>query len=138
MSTFSTKSTRSPISINKEVYMSLGWKMYKGKQILYVDYGGLNTEEMIILLKESCDELNKSRGGVPLLANFENTTIESKYMNEVNRMGKEIITVKAAKTALLGISGVKGVLVQGYTFFTGEKNLKSFSTEQDAMEWLVS
>jgi hypothetical protein len=49
-----------------------------------------------------------------------------------------VITVKVAKTALLGIAGVKGVLVQGYAFFTGEKNLKTFSTEQDAMEWLVS
>jgi hypothetical protein len=118
--------------------MSFKWDMYKGKQILYVDYGGLNTEDMIKLLKESCDELNKSRGGVLLLASFENTTIESKFMNEVNRLGKEIITVKASKTALLGISGVKGVLVQGYTFFTGEKNLKSFSTERDAMEWLIA
>jgi len=118
--------------------MRISWKTYKAKQILYVDYSGLKTEEMIKLLNDSCDVLKKSSGGVLLLTNFENTTATTEYMNEVKRLGKDVITVKAAKTALLGIVGVKGVLVQGYAFFTGEKNLKAFSTEQDAMEWLVS
>ncbi len=118
--------------------MRISWKTYKGKQILYVDYSGLKTDEMIKLLHDSCDVLNTSSGGVLLLTNFENTTATTEYMNEVKHLGKDVITVKAAKTALLGIVGVKSVLVQGYAFFTGEKNLKTFSTEQDAMEWLVS
>jgi len=118
--------------------MRISWKIYQGKQIFYVDYSGLKTDEMIKLLNDSCDVLRKSNGQVLLLTNFENTTATTEYMNEVKRLGKEVISVKAAKTALLGITGVKGVLVQGYTFFTGEKNLKTFKTEQEAMEWLVS
>jgi hypothetical protein len=118
--------------------MSFCWKTYKGKQIFCVDYSGLNTEQMIKLLHETCEILRHSPEKVPLLTSFDNTTGTTEYMNEVKRLGKEVITVKATKTALLGISSFKGVLVQGYTFFTGEKNLKAFNTEQEAMEWLVS
>ena len=118
--------------------MRVTWKTHKGKQILYVDYSGLNTKEMIQLLHDSCDVLNKLNNAVPLLANFENTTADTEYMNEVKRLGKQVITAKASKTALLGITGVKGVLVQGYAFFTGEKNLKSFSSEPEALDWLAS
>ena len=118
--------------------MSFCWKTYKGKQIFYVDYNGLNTDEMIKLLHETCEILKISSEKVPLLTNFQNTIGTTEFMSEVKQLGKEIITVKASKTALLGISSFKGVLVQGYTFFTGEKNLKAFNTEQEAMEWLVS
>ena len=118
--------------------MSFCWKTYKGKKIFYVDYSGLNSDQMIKLLNETCEILEKSPEKVPLLTSFENTTGTTEFMNEVKRLGKEVITAKTTKTALLGISSLKGVLVQGYTFFTGEKNLKAFKTEQEAMEWLVS
>lgn len=118
--------------------MGYSWKTYKGKQIFYVDYSGLKTDEMIKLLKDSCNEAAKFNEQVLLLCNYENTKGDTKYMSEVKRLGKEVIAEKAAKTALIGITGLKEVLVQGYTFFTGEKNLKIFKTEQEATEWLIS
>jgi hypothetical protein len=118
--------------------MSFCWKTYNGTQVFYADYSGLKTDEMIKLLYESCEVLKKSPQKVPLLTNFENTIGTTEFMNEVKRLGKEVISVKTTKTALLGITGIKSVLVQGYTFFTGEKNLKTFKTENEAMDWLVS
>ena len=118
--------------------MGFSWKTYCGTQIFYCDYSGLKPDEMIKFLYETCEILKKSPQKVPLLTNFENTIGTTEFMNEVKRLGNEVISVKTTKTALLGISSFKGVLVQGYTFFTGEKNLKAFNTEQEAMEWLVS
>ena len=118
--------------------MSYCWKTYKGKQVFYVDYGGLNIDEMLKLLNETCEVLKQSSGNVLLLTNFEKAIVPTQFMTEVKRLGKEVISVKTTKTALLGVYGIREVLVQGYTFFTGEKNLKAFKTEQEAMEWLIS
>jgi hypothetical protein len=118
--------------------MGYSWKTYSGGRVFYCDYSGLKTDEMIKFLHETCEILKKSTEKVPLLVNFENTTGTTEFMNEVKRLGKEVISVKTTKTALLGITGVKSVLVQGYAFFTGEKKLKTFQTEKEAMDWLVS
>jgi hypothetical protein len=56
----------------------------------------------------------------------------------VRRLGKKVISEKAAKTALLGIYGTREKLVKGYILFADEQNLKTFETEQEAIEWLVS
>jgi len=93
---------------------------------------------MLKLLHETCEILKNSPERVPLLTSFENTTGTTEFMNEVKRLGKEVISLKTTKTALLGISGVKNVLVQGYIFFTGENKLKTFQTEKEALDWLVS
>jgi|YelNatPaOPRAMG01_1025707.scaffolds.fasta_scaffold63823_2 hypothetical protein len=118
--------------------MGYSWKSYGGTQIFYCDYSGLKPDEMIKFLHETCDVLRKTPNKVPLLVNFENTVGTTEYMNEVKRLGTEVIAPKTTKMALLGISGVKSVLLQGYALFTGQKNIKSFKTEKEAMEWLVS
>jgi hypothetical protein len=73
-----------------------------------------------------------------LLTNFENATVSPPFIKEVRRLGKKIISDKAAKTALLGIYGARGKLVKDYILLTSEENLKTFETEQEAIEWLVS
>jgi hypothetical protein len=118
--------------------MGYSWKTYNGTRIFCCDYSGLNTEEMLKLLYETCEILKNSSEKVPLLTSFENTTGTTEFMNEVKRLGKEVIADKTTKTALIGITGIKSVLVQGYTFFTGEKKLKTFPTEKEALDWLVS
>jgi hypothetical protein len=118
--------------------MGVSWKTYHGKQVLYCDYSGLNTAQMIKLLYETCEIMKKTPEKMPLLTSFENTTVTSEFMNEVKRLGKEVISVKAMKTALLGVHGIREIMVQGYILFTSEKNLKIFQTEQAALDWVVS
>ena len=118
--------------------MGLSLRPHKGKQILYVDYGRLNIDDMIKLLYNTCHVLKKFNEKALLLTNFENAKVSTQFMSEVKHLGKEVITQKAAKTALLGIYGVRKKLVKDYILFTSEENLKTFETEQEAIEWLVS
>lgn len=118
--------------------MSLSLRTHKGKQILYVDYGVLNFENMINLLYDSCHVLKKTNKKMLLLTNFENATVSPPFIKEVRRLGKKIISDKVTKTALLGIYGTREKLVKEYILFTGEENVKTFETEQKAIEWLVS
>jgi hypothetical protein len=55
--------------------MGLSLRTHKGKQILYVDYGVLNFDNMINLLYDTCDVLKKTNEKVLLLTNFENATV---------------------------------------------------------------
>jgi hypothetical protein len=92
--------------------MGLSLRTHKGKKILYVDYGVLNFENMVNLLYNSCHVLKKSNEKALLLTNFENATVSPPFIKEVRHLGKKIISDKAAKTALLGIYGIREKLVK--------------------------
>ena len=119
--------------------MDVKWIEHKGRRILYVDYrGAKNEEEMLSVLYKSNEEEKASSEKVTVLANFENTYASSKYMDEVNRLGKEVTKNIVDKTALIGIVGIKKILVNSFIRFTGDNNLKIFDNEDNAKEWLVS
>jgi hypothetical protein len=112
---------------------------HKNKRILYVDYrGAKNENDMLDTLKKDVEIEKTLKDKTLLLANFENAPITQKYMDEVKRSGVEIRSKIMSKTALIGITGIKNIFVQGYIRFTGQKDMKMFNSEDDAKEWLVS
>lgn len=114
------------------------WVEHKDKKILYVDYRGQKTtEEMIGTVEESTRIEAESPTKVLVLVNYENSAASIEYMARVKELGKEIRTQKVLKTALLGITGLKMVLYQGYIRFTGETTLKIFTDETAALDWLA-
>jgi hypothetical protein len=118
--------------------MEVKWLNHGGKKILYGDYRGAKTEtELINILKEVIELEKKGEGKLLELANFSDTYIGTNFMNEVNKSGKDIRAKYVAKTALVGVTGLKNVLLMGYITFTGQKNIKSFSTENEALRWLI-
>ena len=118
--------------------MSVKQVDYKGKKIIYVDYRGLTKIEQHI---QNVEELNQavkeSKTPVLILSNFESVSVGSEYMNRVKEAGKENQS-KIKAQAVLGVTGLKNILLQGYITFTGEKNMKTFDSETEAMDWLVS
>ena len=113
------------------------WVSHNGKKILYVDYRGLKTaEEMIDTLDESVREELASPTRVFVLANFEGSFGSNKYMERVKQSGKEIGVQKVQKTALVGVTGMKEILLNAYLRFTAEKNMHVFDTEAEALDWL--
>jgi hypothetical protein len=119
--------------------MNPKWINHQGKRILYVDYSGCkNTDDMISMLQKAIVEESKMKNGLTL-ANFEGCcAITTEYMNEAKKLGKEIRNEKVAKTALLGITGIRKVLLQGYQMFTGNKRTVAFSSEKEALNWLTN
>jgi len=112
---------------------------FKGKKILYVDYrGAVNEDDMLANLKKEIEIERTLKEKTLLLSNFQDTYVSPNYMNEVNKTGKEIRTKIISKTALVGIQGVKSILLRSYITFTGQKDMKTFDTEELAKEWLIS
>jgi hypothetical protein len=118
--------------------METKWIEHKGKQILFVDYRGAKDDnDMLTMLYQEVEIEKKANFKVPVLSNFTGIFPQAKYLSEVKRLGKEIRNDKTTKTALLGIDGLKSLLVQGYIAFTGDKSLKTFDNEEVAKDWLI-
>ena len=118
--------------------MRMEWKNCQGKKYLWVDYRGLKTEaDMIQLLEQYTEIVVSTPGKVMALADFTDTAVGSGYMNRVKTLGKEVYTAKVQKTALVGITGLKTILLKGYLAFTGDKNTRPFGTEAEALAWLA-
>ncbi len=114
------------------------WIDHKGKKILYVDYRGLKTtKELIQTLDESIIEEIASPTKVRVLANFEGSLGSIEYMQHLKKVGKELGLPKVQKTAVLGIIGVKEILLRSYISFSGDKNIRTFDTEAEALDWLA-
>lgn len=116
--------------------MSVKWVEHKGKRILYVDFRNLDEEGMIAQLDVLAKEIANARGELRVLNNFEGTSATAKFMSHAKQTGKEKVGTKVAKSAAVGITGVKEVLLVGYNRFTG-RNLESFKTEAQALDWLA-
>ncbi|MGD0854968.1 MAG: hypothetical protein ABSA18_04100 [Dehalococcoidia bacterium] len=115
------------------------WFESNGKRILSIDYSGLKTsDELCSVLDESVKMNLNAPGKILTLINFSNTALSSEFMDKVGRAGKEVLDARAEKVAILGVTGVKSVLFQGYLRITGAKTTRLFDNEADAMKYLVS
>jgi hypothetical protein len=116
----------------------VNWVEHKGKNILYVDYRGLKTTEVMIELVEEATRIEaESPTQVLVLVNYEDSAASIEYMGRVKELGKEIRKQKVLKTALLGMTGLKMILYQGYIRFTGETSIQIFTDETAALDWLA-
>ena len=115
------------------------WIEAKGKKILYTDFRGLKTiEEQTEVLNEQKRIVNMLPGKFLGISNFADSPGSPEFLEKLNKFGREVFEPKAEKQAILGITGLKGVLFQAYLRFTGTKNTKPFNSEEDAINYLVS
>ena len=108
---------------------------YKGKEILYVNYSGLREKEMIQLLNKVEGIILADNRPHLQLVNITDSFATSGYMAAVKEFGANTQHL-THKAAIIGISGVKGLLLKSYNFVSGSK-LIAFSTEKEAKEYLV-
>lgn len=114
------------------------WIEFKGKKILYIDYRGVKDKDVSLsILRKTVEIERKSCGNLLILQNFEGTYANKEFMEEIKKLGKEVKD-KVKKNALVGITGIKKILLRAYIAFSGEKDIKTFNTEEDAKEWLIS
>ncbi|HPH96098.1 MAG TPA: STAS/SEC14 domain-containing protein [Anaerolineaceae bacterium] len=111
---------------------------HQGSVVFYADYRGLKTsEELLKTLDELVAMTRSSSGNDLLLSNYEGVSLSGEYMNRVKAVGKEQ-KGKIKRQAVVGVTGLKTVLLNGFILFTGATNIKAFSTEAEALDWLVS
>lgn len=116
--------------------MSLSYITHKGKRIMFIDYKQCkSTNEMLNVLEQVRQEYEKSVGPFLTLNDFTGTYGSSEFMNAAQKH-KELFDSKTIKTAVLGITGIKKILLNGYNAFVKKKQVP-FDTKEEALDYLV-
>ncbi len=117
--------------------MPVQWIEYKGHKILYADYRGLVSEDKMLENLKAEEEFYKTISSKILSLNdYRDTYVSNNFINKVTELGK-INKDKNLKSAILGISGVKKLLLNTFSTISGMP-VRSFSDETEAKEYLVS
>jgi hypothetical protein len=116
--------------------MSATWIEYKGKKILYIDYRGLKGHQLVENIELVAKIEAESPTQVLSLLNVEGIFATQEYMERSRQLGKEVLARKTKKSAIVGITGVKAVLLDAYNTLTGGY-MRPFKTEDEAKEWLI-
>ncbi|WP_420582741.1 hypothetical protein [Reichenbachiella sp.] len=108
---------------------------HKGKEILYVDYQDMTKEEILQVMDDATDyalELNR-----PLLrlSNMTGVFGVKDVVDKAKESGKKTSHL-TIKRAVVGITGAKKVLFNGFNRVSGN-NSKAFDSVEDAKDWLV-
>ncbi len=114
--------------------MSVEWVEYKGKRILRVDLRGLREEQVVETIELEVKMIAESPTKVLVLGNVEGASIST--LARIKQLGREAISPKILKSAIVGVTDLKGFLLRSYNRFTGG-SARPFNTESEAMEWLV-
>ena len=116
--------------------MSLTYLTHKGKRVLFIDYTQCkNTNEMLKVLDLVRQEYEKSIGPFLALNDFTGTYGSSDFLNAAQKH-KDLFDAKTSKTAVLGIVGIKKILLNGYNAFVKKKQMP-FDTKEEALDYLV-
>ena len=110
---------------------------YKGKQLLFINLIDMkDQDEMIKDGKKAAEMIIERNKPTLFLCDFSNSAIGSAFMSQIKDDGKYILKNIPMKTAVIGITGLKQILLQGYIRFTGSK-LRTFDTLEEAKDYLV-
>ncbi len=117
--------------------MSFSYITYKGKKILYVDYTQCKTTEDMLKVLESVKREYETTTHMFITVNdFRGTYGSSEFMKRASQLGKEVFDKRTLKTTVLGITGIKKILLNGYNSLVKTK-LIPFDTKEEALEYLV-
>lgn len=118
--------------------MPISYITHQGRKILHVDFAGIkdkqkvieNLEEMVKFYKSSFDEIY-------LLLDISGTFTDPEIMNKLKTYGKEYFRGKSKKRAILGVTGIKKLLLNAYSLFTGTE-VATFDSLEEAKNYLAA
>jgi len=114
-------------------------EIYEGKKIIFLDYTGVSHHEEEMFIKE-LDEVKNfilSQGdNLLILVDVRNSYGSPKIINKMKEDGK-IEKPFIKKQAVVGVSGMKEILLKGINLFT-DINMKPFKTIEEAKNYLVN
>jgi hypothetical protein len=117
--------------------MAISYLHYKGKKIMFCDYSQCKTaEETIHVLNLAREEYLKSDEHFLVLNDFTGGVMSNEFMNLARKYGTELFDKRTPKTASIGITGMKKVLLSTYNVMVKNK-LMMFDKKIEAMEFLV-
>lgn len=119
--------------------MRVEWIEHKGAKVLFADYSEIKDQnELLKLLGEFHKIIEKSQTKVFTLSDVTNASVGPDFMGEVKRLGI-VHADKRNKSAILGVTGLKGLLLKGYNASTKSENPTAhFESKEEALDYLIS
>jgi hypothetical protein len=118
--------------------MATEFIQYKGKKILYGDYRGIKDQKDMLKTLELASKLMKETPGkFLLLTDLTDCVIGKEFFRNAKELGADVIKDKAEKHAIIGVTGMKGIVVKGYAAVSKD-NIKVFDSETEAKEYLIT
>lgn len=112
--------------------------VHQKKEIVYVDYTQCTSDqERYDVLQQTADLLIKHPGGALVLANFTGQYGRREFMNKAKDLEAKY-GHNVDKRALIGIEGLKKVLLMGFNRFSKGKKSIPFDSREEALTYLVS
>ena len=122
--------------ILEEAKKRMIWMTYKGKKILYNDYRNLQGSEIPDILDAILSlTLKSGEKGYLNLVDVRDSYANKETIDAFNKGAKAVKDI-TDKTAVLGITGVKKILLNVVNKFSN-MGAKAFDTIEEAKEWLV-
>ncbi|MBD3242367.1 MAG: hypothetical protein GF331_17385 [Chitinivibrionales bacterium] len=122
-----------------EVERRVCWISYKERRILQVDLSGLVGEEGIPCLDREAELMIQAGEKVLVLIDLTEAVANSAFMSHAKKLGKEVFMPNSERRAMIGVDGLRAVLVSTYSRFIGVGDIqKLFGTREQALEWLIS
>lgn len=109
---------------------------HRGKEILYADYTGMSTEEILQLMDDATAFALKENRPLLRLSNMTDVFGVPAVIDRAKVSGKktEHLTIRRA---VVGVPGAKKLLFNAFNRVTGNR-AKAFDSLEEAKEWLVS
>lgn len=117
--------------------MSVELITHNGRKIVYGDFKECNTKEKMIEKLYVVEKLMQTqKGPVLYLADLTNTHGSREFMKAAKEVAKRTFNHKVEKAALLGIIGIKKVLLNGFNAVSKYK-FEPFDSKELALEFLT-
>jgi hypothetical protein len=116
--------------------MGAQWIEHKGKKILYVQYGGLKPDQMLDLVRQATQMILDSKSNEVLSLSDLTGCFTSKEFVDLSKKQGAISLPHTKKAAVVGITGLKGLLLKAVNEFTPKQRVP-FDTVEEAKDWLV-
>ena len=73
-----------------------------------------------------------------LLVDYTGISGSLEYMSRLKNLGNTVFKQHMKCSAVLGITGLKKILFNGYNRATGATNVKAFNDRNEALDWLAN
>ncbi len=117
--------------------MPVSYITHQGRKILHVDFKDIKTKETVM---ENIDLMAKlyeeSTEKIYLLLDVRGTFTDPDVMDKLKHYGKTVFNGKSEKRAILGVGGIKKILLRAYSMVTGTK-VTPFEDEEKAKDYLA-